>query len=555
MAEEMFSFPSPPCPEATEWPGTPLGISNTITKTKGRTQTHDKDVDAKPGLLDRLLDSVSEHRAAHIEEPVYEHDVAIHGIKVRALTNGPHLYDFWVDNWFSLAEWKQVTGKEVLGEPRVMVYAFGGVAKEKEAAYYSRKASTIVFFNTSYYGQLKSWVLGAVGRILAEDYGIHSIHGACVARGDKGILYIAPTGTGKSTASYGIMDLEGARFHSDDWVYVRYTYGTRQGLPVSPIKILHDGKPVAKGYQVYKWLEKNGRRKDAQVIARDLKDNDHTLTVADLDLSKPPKAYAYTSEKIFYLRTNLVENFPETLFALLASKMENVPQVSPAFLEAHGATLDSLVEAMKERPQAARVLKRQNSNEIKLKLATLIAHDNARAMLDITSVFPKESVFYDPTEPVMLTSIMLIKRDFDQDVVMESLPLSKFMSRLLIGETPMRTREIAYNAYRAVDDSVEMNFVRDLEKELAGKGANPLLYEVYEARQDIPETLYEEFELFRVMHQAGRAYNLNTVLQKDPDVKSKLKAVNLTMKLIARIMEEEPVDLTLSVKDYSQFAH
>src|SRR3989454_6224983 len=36
------------------------------------------------------------------------------------------------------------------------------------------------------------------------------------------------SGTGKSTSSYGLMTFPKTRFHSDDWVYVRYTYATRE---------------------------------------------------------------------------------------------------------------------------------------------------------------------------------------------------------------------------------------------------------------------------------------------------------------------------------------
>ncbi len=50
------------------------------------------------------------------------------------------------------------------GTPQITVYARTGVAG---AAYYSRVRNTIAFFNTACYGQLKSWVLGAVGGRLA----------------------------------------------------------------------------------------------------------------------------------------------------------------------------------------------------------------------------------------------------------------------------------------------------------------------------------------------------------------------------------------------------
>src|SRR5713226_5214219 len=103
MADEsLFSFPPPPAPDSSEWPGSPIGVSNTITRTKGRTAVHNKTVDATPGLLDKLLESAN-HRLSRIagQEPIYAHDVMIHGLRVRATTNSQHLYDFWIDNWYS----------------------------------------------------------------------------------------------------------------------------------------------------------------------------------------------------------------------------------------------------------------------------------------------------------------------------------------------------------------------------------------------------------------------------------------------------------------------
>ena len=207
-----------------------------ITRQKGRTPVHDKTVDRKPGLFKRLLASSFEHIAG-AKQPTHSHDVVIHGLRVRAITNSEHLIGYWRDNWFSPKEWADRTGITLADTPDVLVIALGRVATEPEAAYYSRQNDTVVFFNTSYYGQLKSWVLGAVGRRLAVDYGIHSIHGAVVTKDGKGVLYIAPTGTGKSTSTYGLMEFPNTRFHSDDWVYVRYAFPTKDGRRISPARV------------------------------------------------------------------------------------------------------------------------------------------------------------------------------------------------------------------------------------------------------------------------------------------------------------------------------
>jgi hypothetical protein len=481
---------------------------------------------------------------------VWQHDVVIHGVRVRATTNSPHLIHFWRENWYSVDEWQGITGRPAPETPQVVVYAFGGVADQQEAAYYSRRTNTIIFFNTSYYGQLKSWVLGAVGRVLAEEYGIHSIHGACVEKDGQGILYIAPTGTGKSTSSYGLMSYATTRFHSDDWVYIRYVHTTRDGRLVHPTTINVDGQTI-RGFRCFRWLDRYRDRRGGILSGLTLDNELVTIRVADINFAEPRRAYAYTSEKIFYLRTNLVENFPEAIPEMLRSHLENVPDVTPAFTERYGALANRLADTLM-RSSSGKVhhyVAEWSREEIVTQLQRLFAFDNARAMLDITRILPRERVFINPLEPVHITSVFLIKRTFDDPVVIERLRLDRFMERLLIGETPDGKREIAYNAYRAVDDTAERVCVDRLERVAKEKGLS--LYQAFRRDNSIPETLYEEFELFRVMFQACACYDLNTIIQSDPTVGDKMEAVERTIALIARVVEMQPRRLSRTVRTYS----
>ncbi|MBI2202224.1 MAG: hypothetical protein HYU43_09855, partial [Armatimonadetes bacterium] len=342
---------------------------------------------------------------------------------MRATTNSAHLHDFWVDNWYSPDEWKSITGLLPPRDPQVTVFALGGVGDQPEAAYYSRKTNTILFFNTAYYGQLKSWVLGAVGRVLAEEFGIHSIHGACVDKDGRGVLYIAPTGTGKSTSSYGLMHLSRTRFHSDDWVYVRYAYATRDGRRIHPMRVTLPGGRELQGYPVFRWLETaSSSHADATITGLDLEHREVTVPVTAIDFVSPVEAYAFTSEKIFYLRTNLVENFPLSAMQMLRSKMENVPDVSPVFFTQHDAMLNDLVEAIRaEGGEVTQYFAEHSRDEVKQLLARMIAFDNARAMLDVSKVLPAEQVFINPMEPTKLSTVILLRRAKDDRTVAESL--------------------------------------------------------------------------------------------------------------------------------------
>ena len=556
MSEDLlYFFPPAPAPDLTEWAGSPMGVSNTVTRTKRRTSVHNKTVDTTPGLLEKLLNSADAHlNAIAGREPIQQHDVMIHGIRVRATTNSRHLYDFWVDNWYSLQEWQRLTGQAPPAQPRVTVYALHGVSNEAEAAYYSHDANTIAFFNTSYYGQLKSWVLGAVGRILAAECGIHSIHGACVEKNGKGVLYIAPTGTGKSTASYGLMAYPQTRFHSDDWVYVRYTYATRGGRRVFVVRAEGSDGSQARGYRVYRWIEHHRNDSRARLSAMTLDNQELSLTLADLDLTKPLEAYAYTAEKVFYLRTNMAENFPLATCEILAAKEENIPDISDAFLNQNRDTLRSVLRELRTARDGAllRQFNRKPDAELAELCGRLIAFDNARSMLDISTVLPANRIYSNPMEPVKLAAVMLLKRNPDDPAVLSHLSLDQFMERLLIGETPDKKRETAYNAYRAVDDKAERALIEGLEKE-ANASSGATLYQLFSEADAVPASLEEEFELFRVMYQATCCYGLNTILQKDPRVGDRREAVRRTMALIARTLEEEPQGIHLSLEDYGNF--
>src|SRR2546423_13204626 len=136
------------------------------------------------------------------------------------------------------------------------------------------------------------------------------------------------------------MEFPGTRFPSDDWVYARYAYRTKDGKVFSPARILEGGEEVAKGYQTSSWLE-DYRSSDATVIGRGLDDREVTASARELDVDHP-EAYAYTSEKVFYLRSNLVENFPQAAFDMIRSRLENAPDVTGEFMAENKATIDAV---------------------------------------------------------------------------------------------------------------------------------------------------------------------------------------------------------------------
>jgi hypothetical protein len=548
QAKELgYHWPAPPAPDSIEWSGTPIGVSNVVTRTKSRTSVHDKALDRDPTHRDALIDRARSYAETQAGR-VCIHDVVIHGVRVRAITNMPHLYDFWNDNWFGADEWRQVTGKPAPEEPAVVVYALGYVP-EDVGAYYSREKSTIVFFNTSYYGQLKSWVLGAVGRILADEFGIHSIHGAAVDIGGEGTLFIAPTGTGKSTASYGLMRLPGSAFHSDDWVYVRYAIPLRDGTQVSPVSLRAPDGSLVRGYRVLPWLASHDAPAGATLDVLTLNNGRRTVAIDEVDVEAPPAAYAYISERWFYLRSNIVESFPAALPSLMQSKLENCPDVTAEFMDRRRQLLNRAVGELDGRLHVSH-------EELAHDLARLMAFDNARAMLDISRVFGEERVYGNPLTPLRLTSVFLLRRDADDDRVLRRLSEAQFIADLVAGRTPMGVMETAYNAYRAVDDKAERAFIDGLLNEV-GYGASPgaeerVLKGLFSTEQTL-DSLREEFTLFRQLYRSAACLEMNTILRQDPSVLTTREAVNLTLDLLIRVTDHMPESIDLHLSDYRSY--
>ncbi|MCK5235629.1 MAG: pyridoxal phosphate-dependent aminotransferase, partial [Deltaproteobacteria bacterium] len=224
-------------------------LTNHMTDVKGRVASS-KEISVEErnelvALAQKKLDDNPE---------IYHWTANIHGIAIKLHTNSYHLYDFWVENWFAGPRTHTIL-------PHGLIYAVNGVEGHEPHAYYNHETRTAIFINTEYYGQCKSWALGIAADILETQHDMHSIHGSCAVVYGKGIVIIAPTGTGKSTHTWGLMQLPDGKIHSDDWIFVRYKKG---------------------------------------------------IALADI------------SERKFYLRTDMVKDFPNLEPLLRRSKCENV---------------------------------------------------------------------------------------------------------------------------------------------------------------------------------------------------------------------------------------
>jgi hypothetical protein len=227
---------------------------NKITRVRGRVESSIVSKSERDRLVVRAEEALGKEW--------YGWKANIDGFCLQLFTNSEHLYDFWVENWFSMS-------RDTRSHGRLYAVLDPSFNEGMPHAYYNPETKTAVIFNTEYYGQVKSWALGVTCDIAEDQHDIHSIHGSCIEVDGNGIVLIAPTGTGKSTHSYALLKMEGARLHSDDWLYVRFIGGSK------------------------------GR------------------------------ASADISERKFYIRTNIVRVFPEIRPLLDKCKLENVEPLKP----------------------------------------------------------------------------------------------------------------------------------------------------------------------------------------------------------------------------------
>jgi hypothetical protein len=84
---------------------------------------------------------------------------------------------------------------------------------------------TAVLFNTTWYGQVRSWALGMVAHASERLLDVHGLRAACVDFDGHGMALVGPKGFKRGSTFFRLMEDEKARFLSNDYVFVRYRGG------------------------------------------------------------------------------------------------------------------------------------------------------------------------------------------------------------------------------------------------------------------------------------------------------------------------------------------
>lgn len=145
----------------------------------------------------------------------YTSKADINGICIQLFTENRDYMEMWLDNFYHMSD-------SVRSHARIYCLDDPGTDLHAE---YDVATYTMFLFNFDYYGWVKSIALGMVGNILEDVHGIFSVHGAALDIDGSGVTLIAPSKTGKTTQSWGLLRMSNAHLISDDWYFVSFGSG------------------------------------------------------------------------------------------------------------------------------------------------------------------------------------------------------------------------------------------------------------------------------------------------------------------------------------------
>jgi hypothetical protein len=192
----------------------------------------------------KLIDSEEKDRLYETCESqlLYTSKAEIYGCCIKILTDSEATKNKWEDNFFSANENNRSHG-------RLIVLSQPG---QPFSIKYDPYTKTAFLINMDYYGWVKSIALSVAGDILEDEHRIYSVHGAMIEVDRLGVSIIAPSGTGKTTHSWGLLRNPTARLISDDWYFVRLS--SREPLAFGSEKNTYIQADIGKIWNEYERL-------------------------------------------------------------------------------------------------------------------------------------------------------------------------------------------------------------------------------------------------------------------------------------------------------------
>ncbi len=173
---------------------------------------------------------------------LYTNKAEIYGCCIKLLTEVERVHNEWEDNFYAMSESIRSHGRLIVLEEK----------GQPMTVKYDPFTKTAFLINVDYYGWIKSIALAMAGDVLEDEHRIYSVHGAAIDLGCTGVSIIAPSGTGKTTHSWGLLRLPNGRLVSDDWYFVRLS--TREPLAFGSEKNCYIEADIGKIWNEYERL-------------------------------------------------------------------------------------------------------------------------------------------------------------------------------------------------------------------------------------------------------------------------------------------------------------
>ena len=191
-----------------------------------------------------LISPEEKDRLYETYEPrmLYTNKAEIYGCCIKILTDSEATKNKWEDNFFTANENNRSHG-------RLIVLSLPG---QPFSVKYDAYTKTAFLINVDYYGWVKSIALAVAGDVLEDEHRIYSVHGTMIDINCMGVSIIAPSGTGKTTHSWGLLRIPTARLISDDWYFVRLS--SREPLAFGSEKNTYIQADIGKIWNEYERL-------------------------------------------------------------------------------------------------------------------------------------------------------------------------------------------------------------------------------------------------------------------------------------------------------------
>lgn len=173
---------------------------------------------------------------------LYTNKAEVYGCCIKLLTEVNRVHEEWEDNFYSMSEGVRSHGRIIVMEEK----------DQPLSVKYDPYTKTAFLVNVDYYGWIKSITLAIAGDVLEDAHRIFSVHGAAIDVGCTGVSIIAPSGTGKTTHSWGLLRLPQGRLVGDDWYFVRLS--SREPLAFGSEKNFYIEADIAKIWNEYERL-------------------------------------------------------------------------------------------------------------------------------------------------------------------------------------------------------------------------------------------------------------------------------------------------------------